>query len=106
MGLVLGERLASLRQHAIVGDTRNLGLIGALELVQDRAQKTSFEPSLGVGGRVMRAALADGLIVRALGGDIVALAPPLVITEPEIDRAAEILDRALERTTRELEQSA
>jgi putrescine aminotransferase len=106
MGIVLGKRLAGLRKHAIVGDARNLGLIGALELVQDRATKTSYEPSLGVGGRVMRAALADGLIVRALGGDIVALSPPLVITEPEIDRAAEILDRALERTARELEQSS
>ncbi len=106
LGPVLGSRLAELRRHSIVGDTRNLGLIAAIELVQDRDSKALHEPVLGVGGRVMRAALAEGLIVRALGGDIVALAPPLVITEDEIDRAVEILGRAVERVGRELGAAA
>ncbi len=102
MGPLLGDRLNGLRRHAIVGDARHLGLVGAVELVWDRDSKASFDPALGVGGRVMRAALEEGLIVRALGGDVVALSPPLVITEAELDRAAEILDRALEQVAADL----
>ena len=42
------------------------------------------------------------MIVRALGGDVIAMSPPLVITEAEVDRTVEVLDRALARVGGEI----
>ena len=98
-------RLAALADHPLVGEARGLGLIGALELVADKGSRRSFTAAQGVGGHVMHNAEAEGLIVRAVGGDNIALCPPLVIGEAEIDelfdRLARALDKTLDLTTRE-----
>ena len=91
-------RLTALGGHALVGEARGMGLIGALELVADKAAKRSFAPADGVGARVMRFAEAEGLIVRAVGGDNIAICPPLVISEAEIDELFDRLTRALDQT--------
>ena len=56
-----------------------------------------------IGERIVRRAQAHGLIVRALGGDIIAFSPPLVITEAEID---EMFDIALAFESRAMPRSA
>ena len=71
--------------HPIVGEARGLGLIGAIELAEDPAARRPFDPARGVGAYFVRRAQAHGLIVRVLGGDVIAFSPPLVITEAEID---------------------
>jgi 4-aminobutyrate--pyruvate transaminase len=76
------QRFAS---HPLVGQARGLGLIGALELAEDPAARKAFDPKRGVGGYFVKRAQAHGLIVRVLGGDVIAYSPPLVITEAEID---------------------
>jgi 4-aminobutyrate--pyruvate transaminase len=76
------QRFAS---HPLVGNARGLGLIGAIELAQDPATRKPFDPARGVGAYLVRRAQAHGLILRVLGGDVVAFSPPLVITEAEID---------------------
>jgi 4-aminobutyrate---pyruvate transaminase len=91
-------RLAALGQHALVGEARGLGLIGAVELVADKAAKRSFDPKAGVAPRAVRFAEEEGLIVRFLGGDAVSVCPPLVITPAEIDELFDRLGRALDRT--------
>ncbi|MBI5165786.1 MAG: aminotransferase class III-fold pyridoxal phosphate-dependent enzyme [Magnetospirillum sp.] len=75
--------LRSFADHPLVGEARGVGLIGALELVADKASRRAFDPALGVGARVVAAAQAKGVILRAMG-DSVAFAPPLVINEDEI----------------------
>lgn len=99
----VGPRLqAGLRRHRdspLVGEVRGLGLIAGLELVQDRASKAPFPAAAGVGGHIQARAQDHGLILRATAGDIVALAPPLVITEAEIDLVLDRLGRALDETT-------
>ena len=101
----LGERLLAglegLRAHELVGDVRGLGLMAGVELVRDRARRVSFEASEGVGRRVQLAALEQGVIVRSLPGDVVAMSPPLVITEQQVDRVVEALDRAIGRVAAE-----
>ena len=77
--------LRKFASHPLVGQARGLGLIGALELAADPSQRKPFEPARGVGAYFVRRAQAHGLIVRVLGGDIIAFSPPLVITEAEID---------------------
>ncbi len=67
--------------HPLVGEARGLGLVGAVELVADKASKRSFDPKAGVGPRAVAFAEEEGLIVRFLPGDVVSICPPLVISE-------------------------
>ena len=76
------ERLRSFADHPLVGEARGVGLIGALELVADKASKRSFAPPQGVGARIVAIAEQEGLIVRALV-DSIGFCPPLIITEAE-----------------------
>ncbi len=86
----LKERLKSaLLDHKNVGEIRSIGLINAIELVEDRENKRSFNPRERVGYQIYREALKKGLILRPLG-DVLYFNPPLIITEGEIDRAIEI----------------
>ncbi len=91
-------RLAALGQHPLVGEARGLGLIGAVELVADKAAKRSFEAKAAVGPRAVRFAEEEGLIVRFIVGDIVSVCPPLIIAPAEIDELFDRLGRALDRT--------
>jgi len=86
--------------HEIVGDVRGLGLIGAIELAADPARHQPFDPKRGVGSHFVQRAQAHGLIVRVLGGDVIAFSPPLVIGEAEIDALVERTARALDDTLR------
>ena len=97
-------RLHALAEHPLVGEARGAGLIGAVELVADKAIKRGFDPKLGITARCAQFAQEVGLIVRALA-DSVAICPPLVITPAEIDvmfdRLATALNRTLDWATRE-----
>ncbi|QCI64186.1 aspartate aminotransferase family protein [Phreatobacter stygius] len=75
--------LHAFADHPLVGNVRGMGLIGALELVKDKATRESFDMAWGVAGHVGERALAHGLITRALG-DTVNFCPPLIITKAEI----------------------
>ncbi|MGJ7526404.1 aspartate aminotransferase family protein [Variovorax sp. GB1P17] len=82
--------------HPHVGEVRGVGLIGALELAADPARRTPFDPAMKAGARLAEFALAEGLIVRAMG-DAVAFCPPLVITAAQVDEMFERFDRAMVR---------
>lgn len=90
------KRLRALGDHPLVGEARGMGLVGAVELVADKPSKRAFQPSQGVTPKVVAFAQDEGLIVRAIG-DAVAICPPLVITEAEIDELFDRLARALDR---------
>jgi putrescine---pyruvate transaminase len=101
-GRRLLERLHDVRKHEIVGDVRGLGLMAALEFVQDRATKAPFDPSAGVARKVWLAALEQGVIFRPLGGDVLAMSPPFVISDEQIDTAVGALDRAIQAVAKGL----
>ncbi|HEU4519487.1 MAG TPA: aminotransferase, partial [Microvirga sp.] len=92
------RRIAALADHPLVGEARGLGLIGGLEIVADKRTKAQFDPLQGVAAKAAGFAQAEGLIVRALFGDRIAVCPPLVISEAEIDELFDRLGRALDRT--------
>jgi 4-aminobutyrate--pyruvate transaminase len=75
-----------------------MGLVGAIELVADKQTKQGFDPKQGVGARAVRAAEEEGLIVRAIAGDVVSICPPLVVTPDEIHELFTRLKRALDKT--------
>ncbi len=91
-------RLKALGEHPLVGEARGLGLIGGVELVADKTGKRSFDPQHGVGARTVQFAEAEGLIVRAVLGDVLTLCPPLIISPAEIDDLFDRLTRALDKT--------
>jgi 4-aminobutyrate--pyruvate transaminase len=91
-------RLAALGDHPLVGEARGLGLVGAIELVADKATKRSFEAKAGVGPRAVRFAEEEGLIVRFIAGDVISICPPLIIAPDEIDALFDRLAHALDRT--------
>ena len=91
-------RLSALAEHPIVGEARGLGLIGGLEIVADKASRRQYEPKAGVAAKCVAFAQAEGLIVRFLMGDRIAVCPPLIITPDEIDALFDRLTRALDRT--------
>ncbi len=98
----VGPRLqAAIRNHAahpLVGEARGIGLIGAVELVRDKATKESFAPKAGVAAYLVRRAQHHGAIFRNMPGDIVAFSPPLVISDAEIDDMMECFGKALDET--------
>jgi 4-aminobutyrate---pyruvate transaminase len=95
---VFQTRLKALADHPLVGEVRGVGLIGALELMRDKKAKQSFEPKLGVGARAARLAEEEGLICRSVAGDSIALCPPLVIDDADINAMFDCLGRALDKT--------
>ena len=78
----LRESVAGLE---IVGDVRQCGMMVGIEVVEDRAEKRSFDPSLRVGARLCRAMRSKGVILRPLG-DVVVVMPPLAIPLTELER--------------------
>jgi len=94
-------------QLPIVGEVRGAGMLAAIEFVADPATKRRFEPSLGVGGRISKAARDRGLIARAMPhGDILGFAPPLVMTKGEVDEMAEITKASILLVLDELKREA
>ena len=83
--------------HPLVGDTRGIGLVGACELVQDKATKAAFDAKLAVGAKCMQFCQEQGLIVRAIG-DVIALCPPFIVTPADIDEIFTKLRRGLDDT--------
>jgi 4-aminobutyrate--pyruvate transaminase len=75
--------------HPLVGEVRGIGLVGAIELVKDKATKEPFDPKQGVAMKTVSFAQEHGVILRAIL-DSVAFCPPLIATEAEI---AEMFDR-------------
>jgi len=98
MGELLQARLAPLAEHGLVGNLRGIGLIAGLELVRDKNRRERFAPSDKIAFRVAAACLDQGLIVRALPGDTIAICPPLIIDEAGIDELVGKLEAALEVT--------
>jgi 4-aminobutyrate--pyruvate transaminase len=89
--------LARFQDHPLVGEVRGIGLIGAIELVSDKATKAPFDPARKVGEFLAKRAHHHGVIIRALG-DSIAFCPPLIIREAEIDMMLERFERALADT--------
>ena len=91
------EVFRSLAGRPLVGEVRGVGLMAGIELVADKPGKRPFDPALKVGAYLASRAREYGLIVRALG-DTVVCAPPLVVTEDEIDELGTRFHRALADT--------
>ncbi|MCC6746948.1 MAG: aminotransferase class III-fold pyridoxal phosphate-dependent enzyme [Deltaproteobacteria bacterium] len=96
------DALRRLDRHAIVGSIRGKGLLAGIELVADRTTKEPFARSERVAERLTARALERGLIVwpnvgnvDGQRGDLLLVAPPLVISKAQLDELVGLLDEAL-----------
>ncbi|MFG0851560.1 aspartate aminotransferase family protein [Pseudomonas sp. FYR_2] len=92
----LQQRLRELADHPLVGEVRGLGMLGAIELVKDKATRARYEGK-GVGMICRQHCFDNGLIMRAVG-DTMIIAPPLVISLEEIDELVEKARKCLDLT--------
>ena len=99
LGARLRGRLEQMKEkYPVIGDVRGMGLMQALELVEDRTTK---KPAAAATNRFAEACKARKLLVGKGGlyGNTVRIAPPMLIGEAEIDAACDIMDAALAETT-------
>jgi len=96
-GEYLQQRLRTLADHPLVGEVRGVGLIAAVELVADKTTRRAFEGGK-VGAHAQMRAQENGLIVRAVAGSSLAVCPPLIITEAQVDELVAKLTRAIDET--------
>ena len=96
-GEYLQQRLRTLADHPLVGEVRGVGLIAAVELVADKTTRRAFEGGK-VGAHAQMRAQENGLIVRAVAGSSIAVCPPLIITEAQVDELVSKLTHAIDET--------
>jgi adenosylmethionine-8-amino-7-oxononanoate aminotransferase len=103
-GPYLLDQLQRLRSHPTVGDVRGLGLLCAVELVQDKETKEPFGWGPAAAAHPFSRRLVAAMDERGMFGRVfmsVQLSPPLVITRQEIDRMVAMIDESLTVTERE-----
>jgi putrescine aminotransferase len=96
------ERWASLADHPIVGEARSLGLVGAIEIVRDKASRERFHKDLGAGTRCRDICVDNGLVMRAVG-DTMIVSPPLIVEDTHVDELVGKAWQALDLTAASLE---
>jgi adenosylmethionine-8-amino-7-oxononanoate aminotransferase len=102
----LRARLADLaKRYSLIGDVRGAGLLQGVEFVRDRTTKAAFPARVRPGKIVERAARERGLLLRC-GNEFAAVAPPLIVTAPDIDEICAILGDSVGVAQRELLGSA
>lgn len=85
VGAYFESQLKTLLDHPMVGDVRSKGLLAAVEIVTDKTSKTKPTKQVNVASRLAAAGYQNGLIFRAFADDVIGLAPPICITEQEVD---------------------
>jgi putrescine aminotransferase len=91
----------ALQDHPLVGEVRGVGLIGAIELVEDRATRKHFEPVGRVGTICRDHCFANDVILRAVR-DAIVLSPPLIMSRAEIDQLVERAKLCIDLTAKDL----
>ena len=97
VGDYLQARLNEFADHPLVGEVSGVGMIGAVELVADKPSKKPFD-GMKVGQFCAKAAEDNGLVIRPLGGNRVAVCPPLIIETTHVDELMEKFGAALNLT--------
>lgn len=88
--------LAALADSDIVGEVRGVGLIAGIELVADKEHKTPFTHPGAVGAAAFDIGHEEGIIFRNIGNTL-ALCPPLIVTEDDVDRIVSLMRRVIDR---------
>ena len=93
---IFQQRLKNLEEKELVGEARGVGLMGAVELVSDKKTLSTFDPIGSAGPVLAEVGHSEGIILRAIG-DVLAVCPPLIITEDEINELFDRFERTLDK---------
>ena len=85
VGAYFEEQLATLLDHPVVGNVRSKGLLAAIEIVTNKNTKTKPTKEMNVATRLTEAGYKNGINFRAFADDVIGLAPPICITQAEVD---------------------
>jgi putrescine aminotransferase len=102
-GPYLAQRFLEIGEHPLVGEVQTCGMMGAVQLVKDKASGAGFASELEVGMVCRGHCFGNGLIMRAVG-DRMIVAPPLVMTREQIDEMIALIKRCLDLTLDDLRQ--
>ena len=97
----LQKRLRELADHPLVGEVRGVGMLGAIELVKNKATRERYPSEMAVGMICRGHCFSNGLIMRAVG-DTMIISPPLVISKAEIDELVDKARQCLDLTAAEV----
>ena len=100
-GPYLEKRWNELAGHPLVGETRGVGFLRALELVKNKHTREFFDPVGDVGQICRDFCFNNGLVMRAIR-DTMVVSPPLIMTREQIDELIELVNKCLDLTAREL----
>ncbi|MGQ0710699.1 MAG: aspartate aminotransferase family protein [Rhodoferax sp.] len=103
VGAYFARRYAELNDHPLVGQAQSCGFVAGLLLVKNKKTLERFDPEHSVGMVCRGHCFRNGLIMRAVG-DRMIIAPPLVMTEEQIDELMVLIRRALDLTLKELRE--
>jgi adenosylmethionine-8-amino-7-oxononanoate aminotransferase len=110
-GKLLAEKLEGLRQVPIIGDVRGKGLMRGIEIVVDRETREPFPYNLRAADMVAAECLDRGLavypgsgMINGVGGDNFLIAPPLTVTEEQLEEIVQLLGESLKRSAEKLYQ--
>lgn len=109
LGRILRSRLEEIKErHKSVGDVRSIGLFGAVELVKNRENKIPFNTYLDklngkqlMTDKVAKAAMQEGVYISTWVNHFI-IAPPLIITEEELNRGLDVIDKSLTTSDNEV----
>lgn len=94
IGNYMTQRLQKMQERfECIGDVRSIGALLAVELVKDRESK---EKDVMLAERILYRCLEYGLSFKVSQGNVLTLAPPLIISQEELTRAMDILEKAIE----------
>jgi 4-aminobutyrate--pyruvate transaminase len=89
-----------------VGEVRGVGMVGAIELVEDKGARKNFDPARKIGPRLVKHGEEQGVILRAMMNDSIGFSPPLVITKDEVTEMLDRVERSLDALSVELRRES
>ncbi len=92
---VFYNRISRLKKFKCVGDTRSVGLIGAMEFVAKPETRIKMDPAAKFSVIVQKMIQDAGVILRSLPGDIIGFCPPLIITDRELNKMFDIIETTM-----------
>jgi putrescine aminotransferase len=98
MGARLIKGLRTLDNLPAVGEVRGLGLMCAVELVANKATRESYPTDAKIGPKILAVGRERGILYRNRG-DVIEMAPPLVVTPEQIDRIVDVLGESIRAVT-------
>lgn len=102
VGAYFATCFTELNTHPLVVQAETCGFMAGLVLVKDKNSMQSFAPEVSVGMVCRRHCFEQGVIMRAVGARMI-IAPPLIMTMPQIDEVMALIRRALDLTLQELQ---